>query len=244
MNLNNENPIPHPSAPKRKSLGDMIKDLPPQQLLPQLQIDSEAFEEVHKYAISVGIKIGNEPATTIAIGGEILDTDKLHEGRIGIHRDTVVVAFLYQFPTKSLRAIIIYPCRKSLDIRKVGLSIASRRAIDIPSDLVQTEIVDSHSFFKICSFDLSKHIDVPALEKYKLEFRKEFDLRETKLTRENSSLHQEIANIRKLLNDKFIEYDDLKNANISIYNRGTYWQLTALTAITFAVPALLWVLKG
>jgi hypothetical protein len=85
---------------------------------------------------------------------------------------------------------------------------------------------------------------VSALERYKSEYRKEFDLRETKLSRENSSLNHEISSIRKQLNDRNIEYDELKNTNISNYNRGTYWQLTALTAMAFAVPALLWVLKG
>jgi hypothetical protein len=246
MNLEPENPeIPKhtPQKPAGRSFDQLVKQLspqleklPPDQRLPQLPPSEEVLAEVVEYVKSLGLTVPPVPPPVAGIGGEFLDPLKLREGRIGLHRNHRVAAFLHRYEDKTLRAIVLYP-RDGVDIRKIALAVIWGQLGDVPESLVQTEVVSVADFFAICAYDVSKLIDVPALELYKRSFRLEVEA-------EISSLRDRITNgaraIERLERDKSAGEKLLAEARedaVGQNDRAEFWRVVALFSLGALIPA-------
>ena len=123
------------------------------------------------YNPSHGMTVPDSCPSTIAVAGEFLDRSGLREGRVGLHNNVRVLSFLYRFSDKLLRAVVIYP-RDGVDARFLGMAICWGLVANVPESIAQSRILETKELFSINAFDLTKIVDVPALERFKTDQRK------------------------------------------------------------------------
>jgi len=217
-------------------LKTQLAKLPPEQKLPDLPLQEEALEEVTDYIKDLGLKVPSMPPTVVGIGGEFVDPAKLKEGRAGMHREQHVVAFLYRYPDKILRTLVVYPS-DGIDIRTLALAIITGRVADVPDTFVQTEVVSSQEFFRICAYDVSKLIDLGALELFQQAFKRqihqEMDTKQQELGRLTRSVAKLMEDREHLVSELAI----VKESETRYYNSSHRWRL--VSAILVALTVLL-----
>jgi len=246
MNMNPDGPEMPKIPPKPKagrSFEDLLNELKPKleklpadQKIPALPPDAMVLESVQEFVRASGMVVTESCPPTIAVAGEFLDRTQLKEGRVGFHKNCRVVSFLYRYGDKSLRAVVIYP-RHGVDARKLGMSIFWGQTADVPESVAQSKILSVQDFFDVNAFDLSKILDVPALEHFKSDYRKTVD---GEMRAAVSSMQAERA--ARLIAEKRAEAAELQSAEIQAAllqeNEGANrWQLIALAAIAL-IPVM------
>lgn len=151
-----------------------IRILPAEQELPASVPDDGLLTEVRNFVVSHGMAVPPHEPQRIAIAGEFMDYASLREGRVGMHRNLRVVSFLRRYSGQPMKAIVVIP-REGIDARMLGLAIFLGQVADVPESVAQTEIVSVTEFFNISTFDLSKVLDVPSLERFKADYKKSVD---------------------------------------------------------------------
>ncbi len=233
-----------PQKPKAgRSFDDLLKELkpqldklPPEQKIPALPPDKLALESVQEFVTANGMVVPDSCPPTIAVAGEFLDRSQLREGRVGMLDKIRVVSFLYRYADKSLRAVVIFP-REGVDARSLGKAIFWGQVADVPETVAQSRIMEVKDFFAINSFDLSKIIDVPALERFKSDCQKTADA-EVKTAQERSlSAQKRISTLEaekeelELQNKKLaLKNEEARKAEIDHHNRAEAWKLSAVVA--------------
>lgn len=248
MNIDPEMPdspkrIP-PAKPSERSFEKLLEELKPkldklpaeQRLLP-VPPTAEMLEEVQEYVKSLGLSVPPMPPPKIGIGGEFLDPLQLKEGRVGLLRNVRVLAFLHRYSDKSLRTIVIH-VRDGVDARKIGLAIIWGQIADLPDNIAQTQILPVTDFFAICACDLSRLVDVSALERFKLDYQKQQEAEMSGIRQNRIAIELRTASLETERQELKKQFDKKHSEMVRESNRAEFWKVVAFAALVLAVVAL------
>lgn len=221
-----------------------IEKLPAQQI-PAQPPDPMVLESVEEFVTSHGMTVPDSCPSTIAVAGEFLDRSGLREGRVGLHGNVRVLSFLYRFSDKLLRAVVIYP-RDGVDARFLGMAICWGLVANVPESIAQSRILEVKEFFAINAFDMTKIVDVPALERFKADhskqvagdwqtFKRQTEGRTTDLERERAGLAATCQRLGDDLNDQ-------RRKTAHQHNRAEAWKVAALSSLCL-IPAIVVILR-
>ena len=241
--------IPHrphgPQKPKPiRTFDDILKDLqpqldklPPDQQIPLLPPDQMVLDSVQEFVRDNGMVVPDSCPPTIAVAGEFLDRTSIREGRVGLLRNLRVISFLRRYPDKSLRAVVIFPC-KGVDARTLGMSIFWGQVADVPLSVAKSEICSLSDFFAINSFHLTDVIDVSSLELYKLDYARELDKQLAVADRRLRDAEKKGTLLESLLSESEAEKESYRHKSNDFQNRSEWWKfiafgLLALSPIAF-----------
>ena len=256
MNITPDPEMPERKGPSKKSnrsFDDLLKELKPQleklpddQQIPASPPDAMILAAVEDFVRESGMTVPASCPSSIALAGEFLGRGQLREGRVGLHGNFRVVSFLYRFADKSLRAVVIYP-RDGIDARLLGMAIMWGLVADVPETVAQSKILDVRDFFQINAFDLSKLINMTALEQYESDCRNRIENQ----SRESSRLAQDrIAGLETSLRGyedraRAAEQDKIALGADAVrdHNRAETWRLIAAVALIACIVLTLLLIR-
>lgn len=224
-----------------KELRPDIEKLPAEKIPPQPP-DPMVLESVEEFVASHGMTVPDSCPSTIAVAGEFLDRSGLREGRVDLHGNVRVLSFLYRFSDKLLRAVVLYP-RDGVDARFLGMAICWGLVANVPPSIAQSRILEVKDFFAINAFDMTKIVDVTALERFKADhskqvagdwqtFKRQTEGRTTDLERERAGLAATCQKLGEELNTQ-------RRRAVAQHNRAEAWKVAALSAVCLIPIALI-----
>lgn len=232
-----------------RSFDELLKDIRPSldklpvgQAIPPVPPDHLALKAIQEFVQRSGMVSVDTCPPSIALAGEFLDRSLLREGRVGLYQNVRVLSFLVRYTDKRLRAVVLSP-RDGVDARLLGMAIFWGVVADVPETVAQSQILETYTFFEINSFDLSKVIDVPALNRFKLQYRQEME-ENAKASRRSAevsiaALEAERVQLLEKCNSMDNELHARRNEEIAQHNRAEHWKfLTACAGFLGFVIAL------
>ena len=143
-------------------------------------------------------------------------------------------------PDKVLRSIVVYP-RDGIDARMLGMAVVWGLVADVSESVAQSQICEVKTFFDINAFDLTKVIEAPALERFKIDYRERVagewqalqrraETRVADLERERD----ELAGVARQLGE---DLQAQQREAVAEHNRAEAWRLAAGAALVLGVVA-------
>ena len=239
-------PNPQPTPHHKRSFDDILRDLKPQldrcpqdQIIPPLPPDQLVLTEVEEFLSKHNIKVASSTPSWIALGDEIVDRSKLREARIAVHDGFRVAFFLYKFPQRGWSTIILIP-RDQIDPRPIAKGVVWGLVADVPNTICQSKVLPISEFFSACSFDLSKLVDHPVLERAKADFRRmvmeQLRIHKATISKSAKELESELALLVCKCGGLEEELLFQRNSSVTYYNRSEFWKLVAFAAVIILCP--------
>ncbi len=246
---------PRPKGPQKpkppRTFEEVLKELRPDlQKLPAEKIpaqppDPMVLESVEEFVTSHGMTVPDSCPSTIAVAGEFLDRSGLREGRVGLHGNVRVLSFLYRFSDKLLRAVVIYP-RDGVEARLLGMAICWGLVANVPTSIAQSRILETKDFFAINAFDMTKIVDVPALERFKADHSKqvagEWQSRQRQAESHAADLERERARLASAYQRLGDDLAAQQRRAVAQHNRAEAWKVAALSSLCL-IPIALVILR-